>query len=82
MSERRYEASKGFPIMAVNFSHHLTACDRCRQFDPKKPATAALLCLDGAVLWKAEHPREKAEPRFRPSTWASKKTVRKVMRYK
>jgi hypothetical protein len=51
----------GAVLMDANFNDHIARCDRCRRYDPDRPATVAELCLEGARLWKrkAAHARPK-----------------------
>ncbi len=62
---------------------HRAGCEDCRQFDESKPATAAVMCLEGAVLYKRDNkPTERRERVEKPDTYASKAQVKAAMRYK
>jgi hypothetical protein len=41
--------------MAPDFKTHLTMCEKCRRYNPERPATMSLLCLEGSILLKAQH---------------------------
>lgn len=82
MSEKVYHAERGVAIDDC-WANHVHHCVPCRQFDATKPATVALLCLEGAVLWKRENgvkvTPERAE---KQETIKSPAEVRRAMRYK
>jgi hypothetical protein len=79
---KSYHAEKGVAIDDT-FAHHLHNCARCRQFDAAKPATVALLCLEGAVLWKRENGvKVTPEREQKKETIVSKVEAQKAMRYK
>lgn len=65
------------------FANHVYSCATCKQFDAAKPATVALLCLEGSVLWKRENGvKVTPEREEKKSTVVSKAEVKKVARYK
>jgi hypothetical protein len=45
------------------FRWHRKNCDQCRRYIPSSPATLALLCLHGAILWKQQFPRKPKKPK-------------------
>jgi len=67
----------------MSFKGHTVKCDSCKRFDPEKSSTLALLCLEGAKLWKSENTfTPKREPIIRPVHHATKAQVKAAMRYK
>lgn len=82
MSKRPYHAERGMPLDG-SFAIHAPLCDKCQKFDPDKPATIALMCLEGVVLWKAANREVVArKPNWKPDTVRSKKEVKAAMKYK
>jgi len=83
MTDRAYVPTRGFQIEGQTFAQHQRSCPRCGRFDEEKPATLALLCLDGSVLWKKDN-TVATERDSRPLSpyHAPAKEVRKLMRYK
>jgi hypothetical protein len=79
---KNYDPQNGV-MMDANFVSHQTICDQCKRFDAEKPATIALMCLEGSVLWKRENGITiKREAPAKPDTVVSKDEVKRVMRYK
>lgn len=79
---KTYIAATGIPLDDC-FTNHLYNCETCKQFDQKKPATVALLCLEGAILWKRENGVKVTPERpVKDETFVSKDAARKAMRYK
>lgn len=65
------------------FGMHIHDCEQCSRYKPSEPATLALLCLEGSVLWKRENKAEvekKAE--YQNPNQTSKAEAKKLMRYK
>lgn len=84
MKERlkKYDASRGVQLDA-NFLSHAGDCEQCRRYDAEKPATLALMCLEGAVLYKRDNAvRPRSETATRAGTYASKATMKSLMRYR
>lgn len=82
MTKKVYRAESGIALDST-FAHHSTSCEECQRFDAKKPATIALMCLEGSVLWKRENGVTiKREQEERSQSWASKADVKRAMRYK
>lgn len=82
MTEKQYFPERGV-LLDSSFAFHAQSCESCKRFNAERPETAALLCLEGSVLWK----REKAEPakrkeEWRPPTFVSKAEVKAKMKYK
>lgn len=73
--------------MDANFHSHQTNCERCKQLDIEKPATLALLCLEGSILYKQENSIRIKKPESGPG-YTGKKTritheeMRKLMVHK
>lgn len=80
---KEFDTNRGLQLDA-NFESHVSGgCERCRQFDATKPATAALMCLEGAVIYKRDNVvRGRSTAATRPSTFASKAEVKRLMKYK
>jgi hypothetical protein len=80
---KNYIADKGVPL-DENFLRHTAGCDKCRKFKPESPASAAHLCMEGAVLWKRENATAAVrQPKYADSQFrASAAEVKKLMRYK
>lgn len=69
--------------MDANFISHTANCANCKQFDAAAPATFALLCLEGSVLWKRENTdAPKREPLARGQFETTTKHAKELMRYK
>lgn len=76
-----YRADVGVQL-DPSFTSHLARCEQCAQFDASQPASAALLCLEGSVLWKREN--KVAAPRqlfVRDGNKASKDEIRRITKY-
>lgn len=83
MKERTLVAGSGFPLDGASFAQHAVACADRGRFDAAKPATLALLCLDGAVLWKKDNAQPvKRETKEHSSYHTSASAARKLMQYK
>lgn len=79
---KKFEATRGLALDG-DWKAHLATCERCRQFDPQRPATAAVMCLEGAVLYKRDNPSTKPRQRAeRSDTYATKEQVKRAMRYR
>ncbi len=77
-----FQATRGVQ-MDDNWESHRRDCERCRAFDASKPATAAAMCLEGAVLYKRDNQtRPKAVEAPRDEHYATKAQVKSAMRYK
>lgn len=77
-----YRAEVGIQIDDC-FANHVYNCATCKQFDAAKPASVALMCHEGSVLWKRENGVKVTKEREeRSETFASKAEVKKAMRYK
>ena len=77
-----YDAQHGI-MLDGSFALHCTGCEECRRFDAEKPATVALLCLEGSVLWKKEnHEPTPRVAQHRPETVVSKEAAKRAMKYK
>lgn len=80
---KEYQATRGIQMDESFPAHVASGCEQCRRFDAGKPATAALMCLEGSVLYKRDNAtRKPAERASRPSTFASKAEVKRLMKYK
>lgn len=77
-----YTAEKGV-LLDGNFLTHAAHCKDCQRFEEAKPASIALMCLEGSVLWKRENAVhvERATQERGPN-FASKADVKRAMRYK
>ena len=79
---KAYQAEKGV-LMDAKWADHLRNCAACQRYDEAKPATLALMCLEGSVLWKRENVTEPARQlEERKSTHCSKDELKRLMRYK
>lgn len=77
-----YHAERGV-LLDGDFNLHANNCASCAQFNAEKPATAALLCLEGSVLWKRKnHEPQPRKKEFKPETVRSSKEVKAAMKYK
>lgn len=48
-----FDATRGGVLMDATFKDHARDCAQCVQFKADEPATAALMCLEGSVLYLA-----------------------------
>jgi hypothetical protein len=77
-----YAPETGIPLDPT-FGTHKLNCKLCQRFDPERPASASLLCLEGSVLWKRENQvKEKRAPIIRDEYRRSKEEVKAATRYK
>lgn len=60
---KTYVAQRGVQLDADFTSHVAGGCEQCHQFDPERPATAAVMCLEGSVLYTRIHRDEEANAR-------------------
>lgn len=82
MADKPYDASRGV-LLDADFTQHCKTCERCAQFDAAKPATAALMCLEGSVLYKRDSVvRERKPQADRGDHYATKAEVKAAMRYR
>lgn len=82
-AEKAYDPHAGGVPLDANFVEHCRICERCQQFDPSKPATASLMCLEGAVLYKRDNvTRPRVARQERPESFATKAQVKALMRYR
>ena len=51
---KKFVPEKGV-LLDANFLSHVINCDQCKRYEADKPATLALQCLEGSVLWKREN---------------------------
>ena len=58
MKVKAYEPALGIAIDST-FAAHVEHCQKCQRYDATKPATLALLCLEGSILWKQIRERKK-----------------------
>ncbi len=73
----------GSVLLDGDFVHHAAHCAQCCSFDVTRPATAAALCLEGAVLWKRDHvQRRKVLPGERDPHRVSLAEAKRGMRHK
>lgn len=79
---REFDKETGqFPLDA-DFETHKLTCKQCGSVDAR-PSSLALLCLEGAVLWKNENTVPiKRGPVDKPENFATKAQVKAAMRYK
>lgn len=78
-----FDANRGLQLDATFESHVANGCERCRQFDATKPATAALMCLEGAVIYKRDNvTRPRSVTADRPDNFATKAQMKAAIRYK
>jgi hypothetical protein len=79
---KAFQPGAGFQLDG-DFATHTSHCADCRQFDADKPATAALMCLEGSVLYKRDNPdrRTRSEAQ-RDDNYATKAQIKAAMRYK
>lgn len=83
MKMKTYHAERGVPIDATFLDHQRNGCEQCKRFDETKPATVALLCLEGAILWKRENGvKVTPEREAKSENIVSKEALRRAMRYK
>jgi hypothetical protein len=72
--ETRQSGNGLFRITGSCFSEHRDRCERCQRYREGQPATAALLCMDGAVLLKdREHVPSRRAPVVRDEFYAPAK---------
>lgn len=77
-----FEAERGV-LMDAYFTSHQGYCAACQRFNPSKPATAALMCLEGAAPWKRDNTKApKREPVQRSEFFATKGQMKALTRYK
>ena len=70
-------------LMDAKWADHLRNCEACRRYDETKPATLALMCLEGSVLWKRENVSGPArQQEARSDNYCSKDELKRLMRYK
>lgn len=82
MSEQKqFRAGLGF-MLDGTWGSHAAGCERCRQFDSAKPATAVLMCLEGAILFKRDNAVTKREHVEKPDNYASKAEMRRATKYR
>jgi len=83
MSEKKtYRAETGIALDST-FLYHAASCEQCKLYDESKPATLALQCLEGSVLWKREHATPVSrEQGWKPDTVVSKDEAKRAMKYK
>jgi hypothetical protein len=77
-----FSAARGIQL-DHNWEQHAAVCEACGQFDAKKPATAAAMCLEGAVLYKRDNIEKPQTPKpERTDNYATKAQMKAAMRYK
>lgn len=79
---KQFSADRGILLDAF-FTTHAVGCEQCCRFNAEKPATAALMCLEGAVLYKRDNPVK--APRVvaeKGENFATKAEVRRAMKYR
>lgn len=83
MKKKDYDPKNGV-TMDASFADHVTlGCEQCKRFDPNKPATLSLMCLEGSILWKRENGVSvKPQHVEKDSTHCSKEELRRAMHYK
>lgn len=82
MKERKnFDPNRGLQLDGT-WEDHARACDRCAQFDPTKPATAAAMCLEGAILYKRDNAVARRQRVGRDENRGTKAQVKALMRYK
>lgn len=79
--QKTFDANRGLRLDG-DWEGHSQTCERCRQFDATKPATAAVMCLEGAVLYKRDNAVVKRTHVERDEHHATKAQVKAAMRYK
>ncbi len=81
--DREYIPEQGFPIDGQTFAQHREGCAQCAQYDEAVPSTLALLCLDGAILMKADNAKPVTRgPVVRDEFRVGTKAAKAAMRYK
>lgn len=65
-----------------SWDSHRLLCERCAQFDAARPATAAAMCLEGAVLYKRDNVVTTRQRIERDEHHGTKAQVKAAMRYK
>ena len=79
---KEYDYSRGV-LMDGTWDSHKAQCERCGRFDSATPATAAEMCLEGAVLYKRDNvARPQSGRGKRDEHFASKAQMKAVTRYK
>lgn len=85
MDERKtlkpYTAARGLQMDAY-FTTHAVGCPQCCRFNENKPATAALMCLEGSVLYKRDNAVVKREHVEKPDTFATKAEMKRATKYR
>lgn len=77
-----FTAERGI-MLDHNWAEHAAVCEQCKRFDAKKPDTAGLMCLEGAVLYKRDNQTRPVTPTPpRTDNYASKAQMKAAMRYK
>lgn len=78
---KQYSAARGIQMDATWFSH-AASCSQCRRFNESKPATAALMCLEGSVLYKRDNAVVKREHAEKPDNYATKAQMKAATKYR
>lgn len=78
---KKFDANRGLQLDG-DWPSHRSQCARCTQFDPAKPATAGVMCLEGAVLYKRDNVERPRTVRAPNPGRVSKAHLKNIMRYK
>jgi len=82
MADKPFHVETGV-LLDESWWYHRQVCERCKSFDAERPATAANMCLEGAVLFKRDNTvRVKRPEPERDDNFATKAQMKALMRYR